>query len=99
MLEYDEKRDFIRMQADCKMTFRLADSDIVHEGVCVNISGSGILFEADIPLDVGKAVEVCLVPQNKITPPLTAYIETIRCAESEAGGYRIAGAIKGIKSE
>jgi len=99
MLENDEKRDFIRMQADCKMTFRLADTDVVHEGTCVNISGSGILFEADTPVDVGKALEISLHPQNKITPPLTAYIETIRCTESEAGRYRIAGAIKGIKSE
>jgi hypothetical protein len=99
MLEYDEKRDFMRMQADCKMTFRLADTDSVHDGACVNISGSGILFEADTPVAVGKAVEVCLVPHNKITPPLTAYIETIRCTESKTGRFRIAGAIKGIKSE
>ncbi|HYE34801.1 PilZ domain-containing protein [Methylocaldum sp.] len=99
MLEFDEKRDFIRMQAHCKMSFRLADGDAVYEGACVNISGSGILFETDTTVDAGKAVEVRLVPDNKITPPLTAYIEVIRCTETEAGRYRIAGAIKGIKSE
>lgn len=99
MLEYDEKRDFIRMQADCNMTFRLADTEIVYDGTCVNISGSGILFEADIPLELGKAVEVRIIPRNKVTPPLTAYIETLRCTGSETGRYRIAGAIKGIKSE
>jgi hypothetical protein len=99
MLEYDEKRDFIRMRADCKMTFRLADTDVVYDGTCVNISGSGILFEADVPLEVGKAVEVRISPRNKVTPPLTAYIETLRCTGGETSRYRIAGAIKGIKSE
>ncbi|MGX2040542.1 PilZ domain-containing protein [Methylocaldum sp. MU1018] len=98
MLEYDEKRDFIRMQADCKMTFRLADTDVVYEGTCLNISGSGILFEAGVPVDLGKAVEIRLVPHNKITPSLTAYIEVIRCMETEPGRHRIAGEIKGIKS-
>lgn len=99
MLEYDERRDFIRMQADCKMSYRFADAEDLREGVCVNISGSGILFRADSPVETGKAVEIHLEPENRLTPPLTAYIEVVRCDAIEPGRYEVAGAIKGIKSE
>ena len=99
MLVQDDKRDFIRMQATCKMNFRLAGADFFREGECINISGSGILFRADVALEPGRAVEVHVVPENRITPPLTAYIEVIRCDPTENGHYQIAGAIKGIKSD
>ena len=99
MLDYDEKRDFIRMQAECKMSYRLAGEDTYTEGNCLNISGSGLLFKGGRPLEPGKAAEVHLAPDNCITPPLTAYIEVIRCDPGPDGQYTIAGAIKGIKGE
>lgn len=99
MLDYDEKRDFIRMQAECKMSYRLAGDETYTEGTCVNISGSGILFRGTLPLEPGKAAEAYLVPENRITPPLTAYIEIVRCDPGEDGLYDIGGAIKGIKGE
>ena len=79
------------------MSFRLAGEDRTREGFCINISGSGVLFEADDPLQLGTAVEVFLVPQKKIVAPLTAFIEVVRCTRTDTGYYRIAGAIKGIK--
>lgn len=80
------------------MSFRLAGKDISQEGFCINISGSGVLFEADDPLATGTAVEIHLVPQRGIAAPLTAFIEVVRCVATASGQYRIAGAIKGIKS-
>lgn len=98
MLAPNEKRDFTRMQAHCKMRFRIADSDTFTEATCGNISGSGILFEAPVPVAAGKAAEIHIEPVNRITPPLTAYIEVIRCESVGNDRYEIAGAIKGIKS-
>jgi hypothetical protein len=99
MLEYDEKRRFARMEADCKISYRLAGDESYHDGGCVNISGAGILFRGDFPLEVGKAAELRIDPENGITPPLIAYIEVVRCEADANGSYRIAGSIKGIKSE
>jgi hypothetical protein len=98
-LEYDEKRDFVRVPAECKLSYRLAGSDVYTDGACVNISGSGILLRGTSPLEPGKAAEVRLIPDNRITPLLTAYIEVVRCHRIEDGQYDIGGAIKGIKSE
>ncbi len=99
MLDYDEKRDFIRMQAECKMSYRLAGEETYTEGSCLNISGSGLLFKGPLALEAGRAAEIHLIPDNRITPPLTAYIEVVRCEPSGEGQYEIAGAIKGIKGE
>jgi hypothetical protein len=99
MLEYEEKRQFTRSQTNCRIRYRLAGSDAYSEGICLNISGSGILFRGNAPLEVGKAAELHLASENKITPPLAAYIEVVRCEQDEGGDYRIAGAIKGIRSD
>lgn len=98
MLSSNEKRDFIRMQARCRMQFRIADSEEFMEAACANISGSGILFQAHVPVESGKAAEVFIDLENRITPPLTAYIEVIRCEPIANGTFEIAGSIKGIKS-
>lgn len=79
------------------MSFRLAGQDLAHEAFCLNISGSGVLFEASDPVQLGAALEIRLVPQKKIVAPLTAFVEVVRCTRTDAGQYRIAGAIKGIK--
>ncbi len=98
MFAPNEKRDFIRMQSHCRMQFRMADREDFLEASCINISGSGILFLTGQPLEPGKAAEVFIDLENRLTPPLTAYIEIIRCESIKNGEYEIAGSIKGIKS-
>lgn len=96
-MEFQERRESPRSKVDCAMSFRLAGQDQHHEGLCIDISGSGVLFEADCPVPLGTALEVHLVPQKKIVTALTAFVEVVRCTRSDTGKYRIAGAIKGIK--
>lgn len=96
-MEFEERRELPRNQVDCEMSYRLAGEDLKREGFCINISGCGVLFEADNPVQLGTAVEIYLVPQKKIVAPLTAFVEVVRCTRTDTGYYRIAGAIKGIK--
>lgn len=97
MLEYDEKRNYIRMNVDCELTYRLADSTDIKTGNCTSISGSGVSFIADSPFDPGKAMEVNITPKNSITPPMIAFIEVVRSTEQEDGHFEIAATIKSIK--
>jgi hypothetical protein len=99
MLLYDEKRDFVRMQTNCKMSYRPADTELLHEGVCLNLSGAGILCKTRHSIELGRALEVRIAPENSLIPPFVAFIEVIRTLRTDDGGYRIAGVIKGIKSE
>jgi len=97
MLDYDEKRNYIRMEIDCEVTYRLANSSELHRGHCSSISGAGVSFTASQPFDAGKAMEINVIPKNSITPPMTAFIEVVRSTQLDNGSYEIAAAIKSIK--
>lgn len=97
MLEYDEKRDFIRMEVDCEINFKLVDSPETKRGRCSSLSGSGVSFLADTPYDIGLAMEINILPQNPVTPPMTAFIEIVRCIQKKQDEYEIAGSIKSLK--
>jgi hypothetical protein len=99
MLEYDEKRNYIRMEIDCDITYRLADSDELHHGRCSSISGAGVSFISESYFDAGKAMEINVVPKNAITPSMTAFIEVIRSTRQDDGSYEVAATIKSIKGD
>lgn len=97
MLDYDEKRNYIRMEINCEVTYRLANSDELHRGHCSSISGAGISFTSSQAFEAGKAMEINVIPKNAITPPMTAFIEVVRSTEQDDGSYEVAAAIKSIK--
>lgn len=97
MLGYDEKRDFIRMNVDCDLTYCFAESDQENHGRCTSLSGAGISFVASQSIALGKSLKINVIPKNALTPPMTAFIEVVRCNGLEGGEYEIAGSIKSIK--
>ena len=99
MLEYDEKRNYIRMDAHCRMTYKFPQSDEINDATCVNLSGAGLLFNASEALEPGIALEIRVIPENNITPPMKAFVEIVRCTPNQNDQYEIAAAIKGIKAD
>jgi hypothetical protein len=99
MLEYDEKRNYIRMEIDCDITYKLAGSDEIFHGRCSSISGAGVSFIADQLFAPGKAMEVNIVPKSSVTPPMAAFIEVVRATKQDEDRYEIAASIKSIKTE
>lgn len=97
MLTHDERRDYIRMDVNCEITYKLADSNDVKTGLCTSLSGSGIAFIAEQHFEPGLAMEVSINPKNNLTPPMTAYIEVVRSSQQANNEYVIAGVIKSIK--
>ena len=99
MLDYDEKRNYIRMEIDCDVTYRLAGSDEQHQGRCTSISGAGVSFISSLSFDPGKAMEINVIPKYTLTPSMTAFIEVIRSTPQDDGSYEIAATIKSIKGD
>lgn len=97
MLTHDEKRDYIRMDVDCDISYKLANSSETQTGRCTSLSGAGVSFISDQIFEPGLAMEVSITPQSSITPPMTAFIEVVRTSKREDGQYEIAAAIKSIK--
>lgn len=97
MLEYDEKRDYIRMDVDCDITYKLANSETTKTGKCTSLSGAGVSFISESAYDVGLAMEINVLPKNSVTPPMTAFIEVVRCIPHADGSFEIAASIKSLK--
>jgi len=97
MLEYDEKRDYIRMDVDCEITYKLADSDTFRSGRCTSLSGAGVSFIAETAYDSGLAMEVNVIPKNAVTPSMTAFIEVVRSIPQEDGSFEVAASIRSLK--
>lgn len=98
MNDQTEKRTFARTETHCRIRYTVADQDQVLDGVCLNISAAGILFRSEQLIERGRAVEIHTFPDNPATPPLTAFVEILRCKPQGEYGYQIAAAIKGIKA-
>ena len=81
------------------MSFKRIACGTQTHALCLDISASGILFEASESVEVGRALEIRTFPADRISPPITALIEIIRCTKTDAGHHLIEGVIKGIKSQ
>lgn len=97
MLDYDEKRDYIRMDVDCDITYKLADSETLKSGRCTSLSGAGVSFIAESAYDAGLAMEVNILPKNAVTPSMTAFIEVVRSIPQDDGSFEVAASIKSLK--
>ena len=93
-IEYTEKRDFIRMKTDSKISFQAQGSNDVFEGECINLSANGVLFTSKQMFAPGTEIDINITPQYSVVQPLNATIEVIRSQVQNNGDFTIAGKIK-----
>jgi len=102
--EYDEKRDFIRIDIDCKIRYKKLDSEGVAEdefvGQVANLSGRGMMFISDSELEKNSMLEINIDPSNVLTPSLHANVKVVRVVKQRhADGYEIGAVIKEIHDD
>lgn len=78
MLDYIEKRDYIRMEVDCAARIQLDGIEPI-SAIVKDLSATGVLMWLDAQIPSGSIGTVSILPGKNITPPLTAEIEVIRC--------------------
>ena len=99
--EYDEKRDFIRIDVDCEIVFKKSGSEgLAAEesiGRVCNLSSRGMMFISDSELEKNITLEVNIKPSNILTPYLHANVRVVRVVKQRhADGYEIGAVIKEI---
>lgn len=96
--EYDEKRDFIRLDIDCEIDFKKADSsDENLTGQVSNLSGRGMMFISDVELEKNGLLEIQIKPANILTPSLHAIVKVVRVIKQRhEEGYEIGAVIKEV---
>ncbi len=98
MLAHQEKRNFHRMNLECRMKFKLVGTTEEYLGTCLNISGAGLLFSTEQAIQAGKALEVQVEPDSTIMPQIGAFVEVTRCEAINDNHFRLASNIKGIRA-
>ena len=97
MIDYAEKRDFLRMPIDCELSFSQAGSSKQYQGSVINLSSKGILFTSTEKFDEGTALDITLTPSNSATPPMEAAGIVTRVSDNDVL-FEIACTIGEIKS-
>jgi hypothetical protein len=70
--DYSEKRDFIRMTINTPAEVHVEQEGIVAQGVCNDLSGSGMLLTVNHVLPVNSELMVTLLPEDKNEPMFQA---------------------------
>ena len=96
MIDYAEKRDFLRMPIDCELNFAVEGSTKQYQGNVINLSSKGILFTATENFAPGTTLEIVLTPSNSATTPMEATVVVARVSSNEVL-FEIACEIKEIK--
>ena len=96
MIDYAEKRDFLRMPIDCELNFAVEGSTKQHQGNVINLSSKGILFTSNEKFAPGTILEIVLTPSNSATTPMQASVVVARVSSNEVL-FEIACEIKEIK--
>ncbi|MBN4079021.1 PilZ domain-containing protein [Beggiatoa alba] len=98
-ISYEEKRDFIRMNAEHALQFRELGSSEMQHGTCCNLSATGIMFTTDNLIPDGTELEINITPQYAVVSPFNAVVKVIRTTENDSSHhYLVAGEITSIES-
>jgi len=96
-MKQNDKRNYIRMSAECEISFTDPDSSLRHHGLSKNLSGRGLLFETSKQINPGTIIELTVAPENTATPPLHAMVEVVRVTPSaDASIFTVAAKIQEI---
>jgi len=97
-IDYEEKRDFIRMNTEHVLQYRKTSSNEVQQGICCNLSATGIMFTTEQEISPGTELAVTITPQNSVVSPFDATITVVRTqTNGMSSQYTIAGRITSIR--
>ncbi len=84
MIDYAEKRDFLRMPIDCELHFGRAGEEPVFQGNVINLSSKGILFTSPQRFSEGSSLDLVLTPSNSEEKPMHARAVVSRITDNNA---------------
>lgn len=86
MIDYAEKRSFIRMTMDCDMQLHGTSQYNTETVRLEDLSACGMRFNTSRALNEGEALAVTIQPLSDITPPMEAMISVVRCEQTAEDG-------------
>lgn len=90
--DYEEKRDFHRMQIDCTVQLKHLATGEVLSAEGRDLSAQGFSFHAGRSFGSGALLEATVSPENTLVRPLRAEVEVVR-EEPEGQGFLVGARI------
>lgn len=90
---HQERRDFMRMDVNTRVKFKVVGQEASFDGVTVDLSGAGIAFSSEQKVDEGIMLEVSVLPETEKLNPLVATVKVVRVEPNDVHQFIIAGEI------
>ncbi|AXT30002.1 PilZ domain-containing protein [Pseudoalteromonas tunicata] len=86
---YEDKRNFFRMMVNAEVQLTLIDSEAGRQidGVCRDLSATGMAIEIDEPIEMNITLKVKIASSNNSVPSLEALAKVVRCTSLESNEY------------
>lgn len=94
--DFEEKRNFIRMFVDAKVTITDPVTGNVYQGDSKNLSGDGILIQSNQEFQLNQELNVDISSDKSKMAPLSAQFVVKRVEKLENGMFEVGGAIKDV---
>ncbi|MDP5035939.1 PilZ domain-containing protein [Alishewanella sp. SMS8] len=91
MVNRNDNRHFYRMMvnADVKLMINDPEAARVIDGVCRDLSASGMSVETDELIELGTLIRIRLESPNASVPPLDATAKVMRCSQDSEESYNL----------
>jgi c-di-GMP-binding flagellar brake protein YcgR len=97
--DYSEKRDFIRMRINTPAQVHIEQEGVITEGICNDLSGSGMLLTVAKELPIDSELVITLTPNENKGPSLQARCRVARAQKAGKGNYLLGLEILEIVAE
>lgn len=85
---YAEKRQFHRMQVETPIEFQKADGQ-KQEGICLNLSATGMLLELDAAVEPGDVLQVLIPSPRPEFASLNSRVLVVRVEPGSQQGHSV----------
>jgi len=91
MLTKGDNRHYFRMMVNAEVQLMINDPETGRtlDGICRDLSASGMSVDVDEPLEMGTLLHVRLDSANASIPPLDASAKVIRCSQESEEVYQL----------
>ena len=91
MLTKGDSRHYFRMMVNAEVKIMINDPEAgrVIDGICRDLSASGMSVDVEEPLEMGTLMRVHLDSANASVPPLDASAKVMRCIQENEESYQL----------
>jgi len=91
MLTKNDNRSYFRMMVNANVQLMVSHPEVgrVLEGICRDLSASGMSVDVEEPLEMGTLINIKLESANASVPPLDATAKVVRCSQEQEDTYQL----------